>query len=46
MDTSMKFAESQDLAGKIAPLFWKRLEAAVADHATRVLAPYISAQRA
>jgi pimeloyl-ACP methyl ester carboxylesterase len=36
----MKFAESQDLAGKVTSLFQKRLEAAVADHAARVQAAY------
>ena len=40
MDTSMKLAESQDLAGKIASLFRKRTEAAVADHAARVQAAH------
>lgn len=40
MDTSMKFAESQDLAGKVVSLLRKRLEAAVADHAARVRAAY------
>src|ERR1035438_2561352 len=40
MDTSMKFAESQDLAGKIASLFRKRTDAAVADHAARVQAAH------
>lgn len=34
----MKLAESQELAGKIASLFRKRTDAAVADHAARVQA--------
>ena len=40
MDTSTKLAETQDLAGKIASLFRKRTEAAVADHAARVQAAH------
>lgn len=40
MGTSMRFAESQDLAGKIASLSRKRLETAVADYAARVRATY------
>ena len=40
MDTSTKFAASQDLAGKVTSLLRKRLEAAAAAHAARVQAAY------